>query len=80
MGEGTEAATWPAFVETIPPIAYVRQADAVGTFFYVSPQARALLGRGAGAFLLDRQCWLALVHPDDRSRVMREEARAAATG
>jgi PAS domain S-box-containing protein len=59
-------------VEQLPAITYVE--DANGTTEYISPQIEAILGFTPEEWKADRQTWARQLHPDDRERVLRENA------
>jgi len=60
-----------SIVEHIPAITYVDMADGSGRSLYVSPQIESLLGVSAEEWLQgDLAVWEALLHPEDRQRVV----------
>ena len=67
-------------VEQIPAVTYVAEFDEVGTMRYVSPQIESLLGRRPEEFVADPGLWTAVIHPDDRRRVVEETARVFREG
>jgi PAS domain S-box-containing protein len=63
-------------VEQIPAITYIEELRENGkTLRYMSPQYEAMLGYPAedGEYHHDR--WLEIIHPEDRERVLAEDAR-----
>lgn len=73
-------ALWRGLVEQIPAVTYVAAYEPGATLLYVSPQVEDLLGRAPEAFLDDQELWYAMIHPDDRVRVRREEIRTFEEG
>jgi diguanylate cyclase (GGDEF)-like protein/PAS domain S-box-containing protein len=66
---------WRTLVEQIPAITYIADFDARSTLLWLSPQIEQLLGYSPEEMLADQDLWYRVVHPDDRERVVREEAR-----
>ncbi len=71
----TADARWRRLVEQIPAVTYIADFDVCGTLQWVIPQIEALLGYPAEDFIAQPGLWYELVHPDDRARVIAEEAR-----
>ncbi len=69
-----------ALVEQIPGITYQSALDEVGSSLYVSPQIETVLGFTSAEWLADPGLWAKQLHPDDRARVMAENARTFTTG
>ncbi len=72
-------------VEQIPAVTYIQEIvePAGGTTnptMYASPQVEAQLGYPPQAFLEDPKLWIKLLHPQDRERVLAEDARTDKTG
>jgi PAS domain S-box-containing protein len=65
-----------AMVEQMPAITYTQVDDpTTETGFrdlYVSPQTRELLGVEPEAWLADPNCWVTMIHDEDRDRVLAE--------
>jgi len=61
-------------VETMPGVAYIAAPGEVGQWHYVSPRLRDLLGYDPDDWLADPTAWTRLLHPDDRDRVLTQEA------
>jgi len=61
-------------VETMPGVAYIAAPGEAGAWHYVSPRLRDLLGHDPDEWLADPAAWTRLLHPDDRDRVLRQEA------
>src|SRR3954464_12218066 len=65
-----------AMVEQMPAITYTQVDDpTTETGFrdlYVSPQTRELLGVEPEAWLADPNCWVTMIHDEDRERVLAE--------
>jgi PAS domain S-box-containing protein len=71
-------AKYSALVEQIPAIVYVAEFGADGTWYYVSPRLESLLGFSPAEWMEDRTLWYQQLHPDDRERVMQDEAYSIA--
>jgi PAS domain S-box-containing protein len=71
-----------ALVEQIPAVTYTQEAKAGHHFasLYLSPQAERILGYTLEEFASDPGLWVRLIHPDDRERVLAEDARTDETG
>jgi PAS domain S-box-containing protein len=76
-------AKYRTLVEQIPAVTYIKEAD-VGepdwNIVYVSPQIEALLGYSPEEYTSGQNIWEQLLHPDDRERVLAEDARTEKTG
>ena len=76
-------ARYRSLVEQIPAVTYIEAIDAgesVWKMSYISPQVEAMLGHPTAAWLDDRDFGPSLLHPDDRDRVLAEDARSDETG
>jgi PAS domain S-box-containing protein len=70
-------------VEQTPAITYVQEpleSSNPKAVTYVSPQYETMLGYPPESKIIDEEHWLRIVHPEDRERVMAEEARTDQTG
>jgi PAS domain S-box-containing protein len=70
-------------VEQTPAITYVQeplQSSNPKAVTYVSPQYETILGYPAESHMIDEEHWLRTLHPEDRERVLAEEARTDKTG
>jgi PAS domain S-box-containing protein len=70
-------------VEQTPAITYVQEAlesSNPKAVTYVSPQYETVLGFPPGSQMINEEHWLRTVHPEDRERVLAEEARTDQTG
>jgi PAS domain S-box-containing protein len=72
-------------VEQIPAVTYIQEIAKPGSSktnptMYASPQVEAQLGYSPQAFLEDPELWIKLLHPEDRERVLAEDARTDETG
>lgn len=74
----TEAALRP-YSDQVPAITYYDALDGVSTTLYISPQTQALIGYTQQEWLDDPDLWEKLLHPDDRERVLAENARTMQT-
>lgn len=61
-------------VEAIPAVVYLDFLDAESTNIYTSPQAEAMFGYPMSEWEMDPTKWITLIHPDDRARVLEEQA------
>jgi PAS domain S-box-containing protein len=71
------------FVEQTPAITYVQEPIESGSskaVTYVSPQYETILGYPAESEVIDEEHWLRTLHPEDRERVLAEEARTDESG
>ncbi|MDQ3913119.1 MAG: PAS domain S-box protein [Actinomycetota bacterium] len=70
-------------VEQIPAVTYIEATDVAepewGTL-YVSPQVEALTGYSPEEWTSEPKIWERILHPDDRERVLAEDARTEQTG
>ena len=76
-------AKYRTLVEQIPAVTYIEELDVGGpewNLVYVSPQIEALLGYAPEEYMTDPKIWERLLHPDDRERVLAEDARTELTG
>ena len=71
-------ARYRTLIEQIPAVTYMETADAEGANLYISPQVEAVFGYAAEEWSLD--VWSEALHPDDRARVLAEDARTNETG
>jgi PAS domain S-box-containing protein len=80
----SEAETrYRTLMEQIPAITYVQEpleSSNPKAVTYVSPQYETILGYPPESKIIDEEHWLRIVHPEDRERVMAEEARTDRTG
>ncbi|MFL5800034.1 MAG: PAS domain S-box protein [Actinomycetota bacterium] len=61
-------------VETIPMVTYIVERGPHGRSVYVSPQIERLTGYTVEECLPDRRLWTRILHPEDRARVLAEDA------
>jgi PAS domain S-box-containing protein len=80
----SEAETrYRTLVEQTPAITYVQEpleSSNPKAVTYVSPQYETILGYPPESKIIDEEHWLRIVHPEDRERVLTEEARTDRTG
>jgi PAS domain S-box-containing protein len=80
----SEAETrYRTLVEQTPAITYVQEpleSSNPKAVTYVSPQYESILGYPPESKIIDEEHWLRIVHPEDRERVLAEEARTDQTG
>jgi PAS domain S-box-containing protein len=77
----TAEAKYRGLVERGPGVVYLTdplQVPSVVT--YVSPQVVGMLGYPAEAWTKDPRFWTTILHPDDRERVIKAEARSIQAG
>ncbi len=67
-------------VERLPAIVYACELGERGRWRYVSPQVGQILGYTPEEWMADPGMWARQLHPDDRQRVIEQEARKATEG
>ena len=67
-------------VEQLPLAVYVDALDEQSSNIYSSPQIESILGYAPHEWLADAGLFIRSLHPDDRDRVLAENARAHVTG
>lgn len=67
-------------VEQIPAATHLSRLDHVSSTIYISPQIEAMTGYHPSEWIIDRDLWARLLHPDDRERVIAANARHITTG
>jgi PAS domain S-box-containing protein len=67
-------------VEQLPAIVYTAGKGADAEWEYVSPQIETLLGYSPEEWMASNSLWFEVIHPDDRERVLAEEAAIAEPG
>jgi sigma-B regulation protein RsbU (phosphoserine phosphatase) len=70
-------------VEQIPAVTYIQEpveSDNPKAVTYMSPQYETMFGYPADSEVIDEEHWLRTLHPEDRERVLAEEARTDETG
>ena len=76
-------ARFRTLVEHIPAMTYMEAADKHAennAFLYISPQVEAVLGYPPEEWISDPLLFRKTLHPDDRERVLAEDARTNITG
>ncbi len=72
---GREAeARYRLLVERMPAVTYVISGEPPYPTLYISPQVEELLGFTPEEWLADPKLWVKQLHPDDRERVLAEDA------
>lgn len=71
---GSEA-RYRTLVEQIPVVTYTAELDEAHTIRYISPRVDSLLGYDQEDFYENRDTWSKKLHPEDRSRVLKEWSR-----
>jgi len=72
-------ARYRALVERQMGIVYLAEPGEHGRWHYVSPQVETLLGYSQDEWLADPTLWAERIHPEDRERILSDEARSATT-
>src|SRR5215210_894122 len=70
-------------VEQIPAVTYIQEpieSSDPKAVTYMSPQYETILGYPRESEVIDEEHWLRTLHPEDRERVLAEEARTDETG
>jgi len=67
-------------LENIPAVTYVLEIDEPSAIIYCSPQVEAMLGYAPYVFEKDPAHWIKVLHPEDRERILAEDARVGSTG
>jgi PAS domain S-box-containing protein len=68
------------FVERLPLIFYIDEANAAASNLYTSPQTTLILGYTPEDWASDPDLFPKVLHPEDRERVLAEHARTHSTG
>jgi PAS domain S-box-containing protein len=63
-----------SLVESLPAALYRSEPGPAGRWTFLSPQVEGLVGYSAAELMSDADLRAALLHPDDRERVLAEEA------
>jgi PAS domain S-box-containing protein len=73
-----------AVVEHMPAVSYIDAVDPENAgrarLVYVSPQLQAMFGYAPEEWIGDAESWRRALHPDDRRRVLAQDARACSNG
>lgn len=70
---------YQTLLENIPIITYINDVSPESRTTYVSPQVGEFLGYSQNDFQVDPLLWVNIIHPDDRDRVLSENARTSET-
>ncbi|MEG4496229.1 EAL domain-containing protein [Microcoleus sp. F10-C6] len=70
----TVEAKYCALVEQMPAVTYISPLNRSAAKLYISPQIETFLGYSVAEWRADPDLWLKLVHPEDRDRVLVENA------
>ncbi|RJP52234.1 MAG: PAS domain S-box protein, partial [Anaerolineaceae bacterium] len=73
-------ARYRALVEHIPAIFYMDDVDELQTTRYISPQVESITGYTPQEWISDPGFWENHIHPDDRKRILRNDALTTQTG
>src|SRR4028119_718739 len=66
-------------VEQSPAVTYIQKMDRGFASTYASPQIEKLLGYDPEEYASDPGLWIDILHPEDRERVLAEDARTDET-
>jgi PAS domain S-box-containing protein len=80
---GRSEERYRTLVEQIPAITYVQEpveSSNPKAVTYMSPQYETVLGHPAQSEVIDEEHWYKTLHPEDRERVLAEDARTDETG
>jgi diguanylate cyclase (GGDEF)-like protein/PAS domain S-box-containing protein len=69
-----------AMVERIPAVTYVAGFGESGRWHFVSSSIQSMLGFTVEEWQADPELWFKQIHPEDRGRVLTEEAESKMTG
>lgn len=72
---GEAETRYRGLVERLPLATYISYPGDTGEWLYVSPQIESLLGFSPEEWMDDSALWVSRLHPEDRERVLSEEAR-----
>jgi two-component system, sensor histidine kinase and response regulator len=67
-------------VEQIPAATYVQEIEHDYATTFVSPQIEEIIGYTPQEYRSDSELWVNFLHPEDRDRVLAEDARTDGTG
>lgn len=73
-------ARYRLLVEQVNAVMYIDQVDEVSSALYTSPQIEAVTGYTSEEWIKDPHFWPKVIHPEDRARVLKENARTNRTG
>src|SRR5947199_290592 len=71
---------YPELLQRLPAIVYIADTGSAGRWHYVSPQIESILGFDAEEWRADPTLWAQRLQPEDRQRVLADEAEHAARG
>jgi two-component system, NarL family, sensor histidine kinase UhpB len=80
---GRSEERYRTLVEQIPAVTYIQEpveSDNPKAVTYMSPQYETMLGYSAESEMIDEEHWYKTLHPEDRERVLAEDARTDETG
>ena len=84
VSQQQEAETrYRTLVEQTPAITYVQEpleSSNPKAVTYISPQYETILGYPPASQMIDEEHWNSILHPEDRERVLAEEARTDESG
>ncbi len=80
---GRSEERYRTLVEQIPAVTYIQEpaeSDNPKAVTYISPQYETMLGYSAESEMVDEEHWYKTLHPEDRERVLAEDARTDESG
>jgi diguanylate cyclase (GGDEF)-like protein/PAS domain S-box-containing protein len=73
-------ARYRTLVEQIPAGVYIQEIEHEGAIAYISPRIEDILGYSPQEYVDDPGRWIETTHPEDREKVLAEDARTDETG
>src|SRR5918996_2414174 len=69
------ADAYRTLIEQIPAATHLSRLDSDASTVFISPQIAEMTGFGPDEWIVDRQLWTRLLHPEDRDRVLAANER-----
>src|SRR5215218_9305816 len=73
-------ARYRSLVEEVPGAIYIQEIEHEGAISYISPQIEGIMGYSPQEYIGHPDLWQRTIHPEDRERVLAEDARTDETG
>lgn len=73
-------AKYRGLVEQIPAATYRQDPGESTVITYMSPQIETITGYSPEEYISEPELWMRIIHPDDRERVLDEDARVSRSG
>jgi PAS domain S-box-containing protein len=67
-------------VEQLPAVIYIQEIEHGGAIAYISPQIEEMMGYSSQEYMDEPSLWIETTHPEDRERVLTEDAHTDRTG